>query len=61
MLVSYHVYIYIDEHTEKSYTGYVKIDILRQAGYIWALKEELIVFISVMPCYYYELAFERVL
>ncbi len=44
MLISYHVYIYIDEQTEKSYTRYFTIDILRQAGYIWALRKELIVF-----------------
>ncbi len=61
MLISYHVYIYIDEQTEKSYTGYVTIDVLCQAEYIWALRKELIVFISILPCYYYELAFERVL
>jgi hypothetical protein len=46
MLVSCHVYIYIYEQTEKSYTGYVEIDVLRRAGYIWALKEEVIVFIG---------------
>ncbi len=61
MLISYHVYIFIDEQTEKSYTGFVKIDVLRQARYIWALKEELIIFMSVIPCYYYELALESVL
>ncbi len=59
MLMSYHAYIYIDEQTEKSYTGYVTIAVLRQAGYIWALRKELIVFISILPCYYYELALKE--
>ncbi len=61
MLVSYYVYIYINEHTEKSYTRYAMTNILYQAGYIWALRKGLYVFMSFLPCYYSEPAFERIL
>ncbi len=60
-LKSYHVYIYIDRQAKRSYTRYVTLDVLCQAEYIWALRKELIVFVSILPCYYYELAFDRVL
>ena len=40
MLKSYHVFIYIDEQAKKSYKRYVTIDVLCQAEYTWALREE---------------------